>query len=104
MTATPWQQIEPESYEDHWAPFDAHFTFRPRSWQHGEPAINEPVPSLTIDLAPIFARSPSGFAAAHNAVNALGLLAMTRAFPSHSACWCSTAAPMLVVLAPPPSP
>jgi hypothetical protein len=81
MTATAWQQIEPESYEDHWTPFDSRFTFRPRSGQHGEPAINEPAPSLTIDLAPIFAKGSSEFAAAQNAVNALGLLAMTRTFP-----------------------
>ncbi|MER6171152.1 DUF2716 domain-containing protein [Streptosporangium sp. NPDC001681] len=80
MTATAWQQIEIERYEDGWTPFDARFAFRPYSRRDGEPAISEPTPSLTIDLAPIFASDPAQFTAAQNAVNALGLLAMTRAF------------------------
>ncbi|WP_433415766.1 DUF2716 domain-containing protein [Microtetraspora malaysiensis] len=78
MTFPAWQEIDLDHYEDFWAPFDARFRFRPN--QSREPAINEPTPSVTIDLAPIFTSKPAQFAAAHDAVNALGLLAMTRTF------------------------
>ncbi|MBG0819322.1 DUF2716 domain-containing protein [Planomonospora sp. ID91781] len=85
MTAPAWQQIESERYEDFWAAFDARFNFRPQYKPshelYDEPAINEPTPSVTIDLSPIFATSGSAqFAAAQDAVNILGLLAMTRTF------------------------
>ncbi|MBG0831646.1 DUF2716 domain-containing protein [Planomonospora sp. ID67723] len=81
VTAPAWQQIESERYEDFWAPFDARFDFRPSPEPYDEPAINEPAPSITIDLSPIFAISGSAqFAAAQDAVNTLGLLAMTRVF------------------------
>jgi Protein of unknown function (DUF2716) len=82
-----WEQIPSENYEDFWGPFDARFSFRPSMWQH--PGIEEPAPSITMDLAPIFAGTPAEFAAGENAVNALALVAMTRAF---------TAAERLVVL------
>lgn len=79
MTEPAWEQIPPERYDDYWAPFDARFQFRagvrPDQW----PAIREPAPSVTFDLSPVFVDSGrSGFAAGQDAVNALGLLAMTR--------------------------
>jgi hypothetical protein len=75
-----WEQIPIENYEDFWGPFDARFNFRPKVWQH--PGINEPSPSVTVDLAPIFDGSPAEFGAGENAVNALALVAMTRVFAS----------------------
>ncbi|RGA00563.1 DUF2716 domain-containing protein [Microbispora triticiradicis] len=82
VTTPAWQQIEPERYDDFWAPFDARFSFRPGYEQNDQAAIREPIPSVTVDLAPVFAGEPAQFAAAEHAVNALGLLAMTRAFPT----------------------
>lgn len=80
MNAPAWREIPPERYEEHWARFDARFDFRACHEPHGEPAINEPTPSVTFDLAPVFAGEGAQFAAGNDAVNALGLLAMTRAF------------------------
>ena len=76
MTDAAWEQVPLENYEDFWEPFDARFHFR-RTQQR---AIDEPSPSVTFDLAPIFASVPAQFAAAQQAVNAQALLAMTRAF------------------------
>jgi hypothetical protein len=45
-----------------------------RSW----PAIDEPRPSVTVDLGPIFAGSHAQFAAGANAVDSLALVALTR--------------------------
>lgn len=78
MPDAAWEQIPMENYENFWGPFDARFNFRPNVWQH--PGIIEPTPSVTVDLAPIFASKPAEFAAAEGAVNALALLAMTRVF------------------------
>jgi hypothetical protein len=72
------EQIPTENYEAFWAPFDARFDFRPNTCQHA--GITEPTPSVTVDLAPVFAARQAEFAAVRDAVNALALLAMTRVF------------------------
>ena len=62
--------------EDFWGQFNDRFPyFRP-----SHPGITEPVPSVTVDLAPIFSSERAQFAAATVAVDALALLAMTRVF------------------------
>jgi hypothetical protein len=62
--------------DTYWDPFHQRFAFRPgmRSW----PAIDEPRPSVTVDLGPIFAGSHSQFAAGADAINSLALVALTR--------------------------
>jgi hypothetical protein len=59
-----------------WTPFHQRFAFRPgmRSW----PAIEEPRPSVTFDLGPLFAGSHAQFAAGADAINSLTLLALIR--------------------------
>jgi hypothetical protein len=78
MTEASWEEIPHEQYEDYWAPFDARFQFRagiqPERW----PAIQEPAPSVTLDLAPVFNGRQSEFAAGQRAINAIALLAMIR--------------------------
>lgn len=49
-----------------------------RSW----PAIDEPRPSVTIDLGPIFAGEHAQFAAGADAVNSLALAALVRVLDS----------------------
>jgi hypothetical protein len=76
-----WEQISFDRYEDFWEPFDTKFDFRPSSTPTG-PAIAEPEPSVTIDLGPVFVGPSPTFAAGKAAVNALALLAMTKALPA----------------------
>ncbi|MFI7547453.1 DUF2716 domain-containing protein, partial [Actinoplanes sp. NPDC049599] len=75
-TRPAWEPIPMETDDTYWAPFQQRFAFRPgmRSW----PAIEEPRPSVTVDLAPIFAGSHAQFAAGADAINSLALLALTR--------------------------
>ncbi|MET8234864.1 DUF2716 domain-containing protein [Micromonospora sp. NPDC005298] len=72
-----WEPISMDSDDTYWTPFSERFDFRPgmQSW----PAITEPVPSVTIDLGPIFSSSQPQFAAGADAVNGLALLALVRA-------------------------
>jgi len=46
-----WQRLTADEYEDAWERFDARFGFHKRRWAAGEPAIAEPVPSVTWDVA-----------------------------------------------------
>ncbi|GAA1542929.1 hypothetical protein GCM10009827_073180 [Dactylosporangium maewongense] len=71
-----WEPIPMDADDIYWEPFHQRFAFRPgmRSW----PAINEPVPSVTFDLAPIFAGSHPEFSAAASAVGSLALVAFAR--------------------------
>ncbi|MFF5226045.1 DUF2716 domain-containing protein [Dactylosporangium sp. NPDC000521] len=71
-----WEPIPMDADDIYWEPFHQRFDFRPgmRSW----PAINEPVPSVTIDLAPIFAGSHPEFSAGASAVGHLALVAFAR--------------------------
>jgi hypothetical protein len=72
-----WSPIAMDADDEYWTPFYERFDFRP-SVQHW-PAISEPVPSVTVDLGPIFAaRSQSEFDAGAAAVNRLALLAWVR--------------------------
>jgi len=71
MPDAAWEQIQ-DDYEDFWGPFVARFDY--------PTGITEPTPSVTVDLAPIFASEQAQFAAAADAVDALALLAMTRVF------------------------
>jgi hypothetical protein len=68
-----WIELSPDDNNRMWKAFDKRFQFRasirPATW----PAISEPIPSLTFDLAPIFAGGPSRFASGEAAVNAEGL-------------------------------
>jgi hypothetical protein len=66
----------------YWTPFNQRFNFRPgmRSW----PAIDEPQPSVTIDLGPIFAGGHAQFAAGADAVNSLALAALVRVLDHNS--------------------
>ncbi|MEV0809729.1 PEP/pyruvate-binding domain-containing protein [Micromonospora sp. NPDC050200] len=55
--------ISMDADDEYWTPFCRRFAFRP-GMHSGEPAIAEPVPSVTADLGPIFApRSLPEFAA-----------------------------------------
>ncbi len=71
-----WEPIPMDADDTYWDPFYERFAFRPgmRSW----PAIDEPRPSVTVDLGPIFAGSHAQFAAGANAVDSLALVALTR--------------------------
>jgi uncharacterized protein DUF2716 len=70
-----------EEEEGLWAALAGRFAFQPRTYE-SESGIIEPLGSVTIDLAPAFAVSPAGYAAAERAVNALALLAMVEVFPA----------------------
>jgi hypothetical protein len=60
-----WSPISMDVDDQYWTPFRQRFDFRPS--MHHEPAITEPVPSVTVDLGPIFAaRSHPEFAAGVN--------------------------------------
>ena len=73
-----WSPISMDADDEYWTPFCRRFDFRP-GMDSGEPAIAEPVPSVTVDLGPIFAaRSHPEFAAGVHAVNSLTLLALVR--------------------------
>src|SRR6267154_900611 len=78
MTEAPWEEIPHEQYQDYWAPFDARFQFRASIQPERWPAIQEPAPSVTLDLGPVFNGHPSEFAAGQQAINAITLLAMIR--------------------------
>jgi hypothetical protein len=79
-----WQRIPFDAVEDYWSPFVERFHFRPGRDPAQWPAITEPVPAVTIDLGPTFeCTNHSEFMAWLNAVNATGLLAMTRAFGAY---------------------
>ncbi|WP_433731906.1 DUF2716 domain-containing protein [Actinoplanes sp. CA-051413] len=71
-----WEPIPMDADDTYWDPFYQRFAFRPgmRSW----PAIEEPRPSVTVDLGPIFAGSHAQFAAGADAINSLALVALTR--------------------------
>ena len=71
-----WEPIPMDVDDRYWNPFYERFAFRPgmESW----PAIEEPRPSVTIDLGPIFAGSHPEFSAGANAVNSLALVALTK--------------------------
>ncbi|WP_305788177.1 DUF2716 domain-containing protein [Symbioplanes lichenis] len=75
-TRPAWEPIAMDADDPYWTAFDERFAFRPgiRSW----PAIDEPRPSVTIDLGPIFAGDHSQFAAGATAVDSLALAAMVR--------------------------
>ncbi|WP_030456937.1 DUF2716 domain-containing protein [Herbidospora cretacea] len=77
MTSAAWEELP--GYAEFWDPFTERFAFRPS--HEGAVAICEPAPSVTVDLAPVFAHEGARFAAGLDAVNALGLLAMTHVFP-----------------------
>ncbi|MEV0456522.1 DUF2716 domain-containing protein [Catellatospora methionotrophica] len=73
-----WSPISTDTDGEYWTPFYERFQFRPHFRPAG-PAILEPVPSVTVDLGPIFrASSHAAFAAGAQAVDTLTLLAMTR--------------------------
>ncbi|WP_222105925.1 DUF2716 domain-containing protein [Catellatospora sichuanensis] len=75
-----WSPISMDADDEYWTPFHRRFDFRP-GMHSGRPAIAEPVPSVTVDLGPIFAaRSHPEFAAGARAVNSLTLLALVRMF------------------------
>jgi hypothetical protein len=71
-----WEPIPMDADDTYWTPFNQRFAFRPgmRSW----PAIDEPRPSVTIDLGPVFNGSHAQFAAGADAVNSLALTALVR--------------------------
>jgi len=73
-----WSPISMDADDEYWTPICRRFEFRPSI--HSWPAITEPVPSVTVDLGPIFAaRSHPEFAAGAAAVNSVTLLALVRA-------------------------
>jgi hypothetical protein len=71
-----WEPIPMDADDTYWARFNQRFAFRPgmESW----PAIDEPHPSVTVDLAPTFAGGHAQFAAGSDAVNSLALAALVR--------------------------
>ncbi|WP_246594970.1 DUF2716 domain-containing protein [Actinoplanes auranticolor] len=71
-----WQPIPMDADDRYWDLFYQRFAFRPgmASW----PAIDEPRPSVTFDLGPIFAGSHPQFMAGTAAINSLALVALTR--------------------------
>jgi Protein of unknown function (DUF2716) len=75
-----WEEVALEDYGAVLGPFDDRVKFDPRFTPPLRPAIVEPKSSVTVDLSPIFNPPSPTFAAAHNAVNVLVLLAVTQAF------------------------
>jgi hypothetical protein len=76
VTAAPFEHIPLEEHDDHWKPFKERYGFFPG---HG---IDEPAPSVTVDLTPIFEGDQARFNAGERAVDALVVLALTRVFPA----------------------
>jgi hypothetical protein len=73
-----WSPINMDADDEHWARFYQRFSFRPGMFVK-EPAIDEPTPSVTLDLSPTFtAQDVHEFAAGAAAVNGLALLAWIR--------------------------
>jgi Protein of unknown function (DUF2716) len=70
-----WKEIR--DYEQFWTPFDNKFQFRAGMDAAAWPAIIEPAGAVTLDLAPIFQRDETGFAADEDAINQLTLEALT---------------------------
>jgi hypothetical protein len=78
-TAPPrpaWEPIPMDVDDRYWTPFHERFAFRPG--MESRPAIDEPRPSVTIDIGPVFAGSHPQFSAAANAVDSLALVALTK--------------------------
>jgi hypothetical protein len=71
-----WEPIPMDTDDAYWTPFNQRFNFRPgmRSW----PAIDDPQPSVTIELGPIFAGGRAQFAAGAAAINSLAVAALVR--------------------------
>ncbi len=71
-----WEPITMDADDTYWTAFYQRFSFRPgmQSW----PAIDEPRPSVTIDLEPIFTGDHARFEAGADAINSLALVALTR--------------------------
>jgi hypothetical protein len=73
--AGAWERFDADE-ADPWATFETRFAFTPGA----RPAIDEPSPSVTIDLAPIFGDDQARFNAGETAVNAITLVALTKVF------------------------
>lgn len=58
LIATGWRRQADHEYDEWWSAVNAHFTFRGSTAPEDWPAIREPCPSVTLDLAPIFGGSP----------------------------------------------
>lgn len=66
-----WSRLDSNSYDHVWRSFEEHFRFRPSGAPEGWLAIQEPSPSLTLDLSVIPDGAPRG--AAYDAINAEAL-------------------------------
>lgn len=63
MITPRWSLLDPADDDRYWRRFRSTFHFRAGTQAESWPAIDEPTPSITFDLSPIFGRDPAGFAA-----------------------------------------
>lgn len=70
--------LDDADYLRQWRLFTSRFGFR---LSKDTPAIDEPAPSVTFDLGPVFARDTAGFAAAADVINAEVLRAFVWQLP-----------------------
>lgn len=79
--ATAWETMLSAQSEEHWRRFTARFHFhagvRPEDW----PAIDEPAPSVTFDLAPVFDAEEPERTPAIQRLEQHTLSALTESFP-----------------------
>lgn len=80
MTDDAWETLDPAREDHYWNAFQDRFHFRPSIRSSEWPAIDEPSPSVTIDLGPIYANEGPTFAAGEAAINSLVLRALTWSF------------------------
>jgi hypothetical protein len=81
MSDGAWQAQDHGEYEGYWDAFDERFRFRASTRPAEWPAIDEPSPSVTFDLSPIYANEGPMFASGATALDSLVLRALTWSFP-----------------------
>lgn len=68
VNETAWTPLDPDEYKRAWDGFYDTFAFTPSVRPESFPGIEEPVPSVTYDLSPIFSAGPETFARAEGSV------------------------------------
>lgn len=78
MTTGAWIEADWVTQKEGWSAFEAAFGFRPSVNSAEWPAIREPIPSVTIDLSPIFDNEGPTFASGASCVDAVALHAFVQ--------------------------
>ncbi|MER6284420.1 DUF2716 domain-containing protein [Streptomyces sviceus] len=76
-----WEAMPDEESHAHWTEFIARHGFRPGVRPEDWPALDEPVPSVTYDLTPLFEAVEPESTAVLDRLERLVLAALTEAFP-----------------------